>query len=341
VSSSVAREVAAVRSGVGVFFATGQSGRGLVEVTGGDARRWLDGMLSNDVTTLEAGGEHSGCHALLLTPKGRIVADLQVLAREAGFWLEMSLAVVAGVLARLDHYIVADDVKLSDRSAEIERLGVEGPGAEEVLTRAVAGGPGSLAVDACCEIEIAGAPIVVARFGWSGEDGFQLFLPKGSRDRVLEALRAASPGSELALVGREAFEILRIEAGIPWQGAELDEEVLPDEARLERAISRTKGCYTGQEIVARVHSRGAVNHLLVGLHFEGDGSPPPVETPLQVDERRTGEVTSVCVSPGIGAIGLGYVRREHARPDTELRAGSVTARVSELPFVQPEETRRA
>jgi aminomethyltransferase len=344
VSAVTDEQVAGVRAGAGLFFATGPSGRGLVEVAGGDARRWLDGMLSNDVAILEAGSPRSGCYAALLTPKGRIVADLHVLARRDGFWLETSEEAVPEVLARLDRYIVADDVKLADRTAEVERLGLEGARAEDVLARASAGELASVAACSWCTLEVAGVSLAAARFGWSGEDAFQLFLPAGSRSRVVEALRSASseagPESELVLAGPEVLEILRIEAGIPWLGAELDEEVLPDEARLDAAISRSKGCYIGQEIVARVHSRGKVNHLLVGLRFPGTDLPEQ-DTPLFVGERRTGEITSVCVSPDVGAIGLGYVRREHATPGTELRVGSETARVAELPFARSGESREA
>jgi folate-binding protein YgfZ len=126
--------------------------------------------------------------------------------------------------------------------------------------------------------------------------------------------------------GPDALEVLRIEAGIPRLGTELGEEVFPDEARLDSAISRTKGCYTGQEIVARLYSRGAVNHLLVRLRFEGDrvpaaGSPLHVrdESGDEMADKKTGEVTSACASPTRATIGLGYVRREHARSGTALR----------------------
>jgi folate-binding protein YgfZ len=342
VSATAGDEVAALRAGAGLFFATGPSGRGLVEVTGSDARRWLDGMVSNDVASLEASSPRSGCYAALLTPKGRIVADLHVLARRDGFWLETTEAAIPAVLERLERYIVADDVKLADRSSDVERLALEGARAEAVLERASGSELGSVAACSWCALEVAGVSLTAARFGWSGEDAFQLFLPAGSRDRVVDALRKAGSeiGSEegtrfaLVLAGKEAFEILRIEAGTPWLGAELDEEVLPDEARLDLAISRSKGCYIGQEIVARVHARGAVNHLLVGLRFP-DAELPERDTPLFSGERRTGEVTSVCISPAVGTIGLGYVRREHATPGTELRAGSAVAQVAELPFAQP------
>ena len=134
--------------------------------------------------------------------------------------------------------------------------------------------------------------------------------------------------------GEDVLELLRIEAGCPRLGAELDEDVLPAEAHLtERAVSFTKGCYTGQEIVARIESRGRVNHLLVGLAFEAE--TPALGAPLREGERQVGEVTSVCVSPQCGAIGLGYVRRALAEPGTRLECEGGSVQVAALPFVAP------
>ena len=262
----------------------------------------------------------NGCYALLLTPKGRIVADLHVLARDDGFWLETAAGAVDDVIARLDRYIVADDVKLVDRTSELTRLGVEGPAAAALLSAASATGPEVLAglADACwLGVAIGGTDAVAARFGWSGESAFQLFVPAEAFEDVTAALRQAG-GDALAPASAEALEVLRVEAGIPRLGPELHEEIFPDEARLDRAISRKKGCYTGQEIVARLYSRGAVNHLLVGLRFEGE-RVPALSAPLSTGDRATGEVTSACLSPAAGVIGLGFVRREHAEPGTALR----------------------
>ena len=319
-------EVQATRAGVGLF---ALGGRGVISVTGGDRVRWLNGMISNDVAVLEAGSSTSGCYALVLTQKGRITADLQVLLRPDCLWLETARDAVAGLIERLERYIVADDVALEDCSESFERIGVEGPEAFSLLA-AAAGQEVALSANACMELQIAGQSLVVAAFGWSGEPALQLFAGPGSCEPILACLEEHTVGA-LVRGGPEALEILRIEAGIPRLGAELDEEVLPDEARLDRAISHSKGCYTGQEIVARLHSRGQVNHLLVGLQF--DGPAPPADTDLQVDSVRTGEVTSSCESPARGAIGLGYVHRKHSEPGTPVQAGSVAAQVVALPFV--------
>jgi folate-binding protein YgfZ len=324
---SAVEQAAAVRRTAGLFRL---SRRGLLSVEGKDRLRWLDGMITNDVAALEAGSQHSGCYAALLTRKGRIVADLHVLLRPAAYWLETSAEAVEPVRATLERFIVADDVVLRDASAELERLALEGPAAPAILEGAL-GAPLALAPEACAEVELDGVKLLVAAFGWSGAAGYQLLAPAGTADAITASLERVGAAHGLLRAGEEALEILRIEAGIPRLGSELDEDVLPAEARLERAISTTKGCYTGQEIVARLASRGQVNHLLVGLRCAGE-RPPPVGAELHAEGRRVGEVTSACLSPAAGVIALGYLRRPLAAPGTRVELEGGEALVSELPF---------
>lgn len=177
--------------------------------------------------------------------------------------------------------------------------------------------------------------MLIGAFGFSGEAGYQIRMAPEDRAAVEAALDAAAVDDAPIVRGdAETLDVMRIEAGLPALGRELDEEVLPPEARLERAISTTKGCYVGQEIVARLRARGQVNHLLVGLALEVDALP--VEgTVLTADGRPTGEITSRAESPALGPIALGYVRREHAEPGTTVDFDAGRARVVELPFVRP------
>lgn len=322
--SAAADRADCVRRGAGLF-ALDQ--RGVVHVGGGDALRWLNGMITADVAALEPDTEGAHVHALLLTPIGRIIAELHVVARPDGFWLELQRDVLGEVMARLEKYVIADDVTLRDVSDAWRRLGLEGPEADAILDAA------RPALDA------AGA--VTARFGWSGERAVQLFVPaaalEGVRSALAEAGRERSlvdAGGERSLVdaGADTLDVLRIESGRPRQGAELDEEVLPPEARLDDCVSTTKGCYTGQEVIARIASRGQVKHLLVGLRLEA-GELPPIGTPIQVDGRRVGEVTSATHSNPAGAIALGYVQRPHDQPGTAVEVEGRVARVAALPFV--------
>lgn len=327
----------AVREGAALFDMSER--RGLICVRGEDRVRWLDGMISGDVTALASSEEGAGCYATLLTNRGAIVADLHVGKVGDAFLLETARSELPRVVAALERLIIADDVTLSDERGDRAVVGLEGRAARSILSRALEGDvPAS---EAWCESRIGGQEVLVGAFGWSGEDAFQIRCDEGCRAAVEAALDAAGGGALPR--GRPAdLEVLRVEAGVPALGAELDEEVLPPEARLERAIATDKGCYVGQEIVARLRSRGQVNHLLVGLRLDtADGSEvggeerslPEVDAELSADGRKTGELTSVVLSPSEGAIALGYVRREHAEPGTSLDFEGGRAQVVALPFV--------
>ena len=325
----VAATVAATRSAAGLF---DMQERGLLEVRGEDRVRWLDGMISGDVKALEARGSGAGCYATLLTNRGAIVADLHVGKLDELFVLETRRDWIPKIQATLERFIIADDVTLVDRSSELEVLGLEGPRAAEILSEA-AGREILLEPEQWAQIEIAGAQVRVAAFGFTGEVAFQLHLAPADRPRVEAALEATGAGRGLARGDAAALEVMRVEAGIPLLGAELDEDVLPAEARLERSISINKGCYVGQEIVARLRARGQVNHLLVGLRLEGEALPE-VEASLFVGGRRIGELTSVVRSPRWGSIALGYVRREHSEIGTVVELEGGVARVAALPFAE-------
>ena len=286
-----AEQAAAVRASAGIFRL---SDRGLIEVGGGDRVRWLDGMLSNDVTSLQAGGENSGCYATTLTAKGRIVADLHVLVRDASFWLETAAAAVPKIIEHFERHLIADDVSLRDLGPSIDRLAVEGPLAERLLER-VAGAPLDLAADCCKILRIGETEVVAARYGWSGEVGFQLLVPAGSGETVAKEIEAA--GSELGVdfSGSKNPRNFAHRSRHPAIGAEIDETVLPAEARLGRAVARSKGCYVGQEVVARMEAAGRVSHLLVGLAM-GEAPVPEPGSEITAAGKRVGEVTSSCRS---------------------------------------------
>lgn len=333
--ASVGRDAAErVRTGIGLF---AMDDRGLIEVRGSDRIRWLDGMITADVKALEKRGEGAGALALLLTHRGAIVADLRVGRLGETLLLECATSDQERIRAALEKRIIADDVVLSDRGDAFAVLGVEGGRSGEVVARALAAaslpGPFDWA-----ELSFEGAPLLAAGFGWSGEEAYQLRVAPPGMAALRAAIERAAEALGVDCVAGDPslLELLRIEAGIPALGAELGEDVLPPEARLERAVAINKGCYVGQEIVARLRSRGQVNHLLVGLRLEGDALPA-IGTPLVAAGRTTGEITSVVRSPSQGAIALGYVRREHAGVGTrlELAGGSAaaTATVAELPFV--------
>jgi folate-binding protein YgfZ len=302
--------------------------RGVIEVSGADRVRWLDGMISADVKSVQPG---DGAWGLLLTRQGRVVADLHVLVRADSFWLELERAGVATVLERLSAYVIADDVTLKDRSDDFARFALEGPHAAERLA-AASGEPRALAAHAWREVAIAGVRVTVAAYGFTGQPAFQLFAPVAAAGPVEAALLAA--GAEAAPA--DVLECLRVEAGTPRLGRELDESVLPAEAGLDDAISITKGCYTGQEVVTRMRTRGRAAHRLVGLRFEG-GRLPERGAPIEAEGGRIGQVTSAVRSPGLGAIGLGFVRAELALPGARVHVAGAPAQIAALPMRAPGE----
>jgi folate-binding protein YgfZ len=297
--------------------------RGVIEVAGADRVRWLDGMISADVQALRSG---QGAWGLLLTRQGRVVADLHVLAREESLWLELESSIVETVQKRLESYVIADDVTLRDGSAAWARLALEGKGAQMVLESA-AGSPVTLASGAWCELTIAAVPVGVAAYGFTGQPAFQLFAPREAEAALVETLLAAGAAQATA----DTLECLRIESGLPRVGFELDETVLPAEAGLEAAISETKGCYTGQEVVARMRTRGRAAHRLVGLRFEA-ASLPARGAEIAQDGSRIGQLTSSVLSPAQGAIGLGYVKSAAATPGSEVEVDGASARIAALPL---------
>ncbi len=297
--------------------------RGVIEVAGADRVRWLDGMISADVQSLGVG---EGAWGLLLTRQGRVVADLHVLLRADHLWLELERDAVSTVKERLEGYVIADDVTLRDRSGELARLALEGPSAGNVL-EAAAGGSVSLAPDAWCERTIAGATATVAAYGFTGQPAFQLFAPRAAEADLVDALRAAGAIEAAA----DTLECLRIEAGRPRVGYELDESVLPAEAGLEAAISTTKGCFTGQEVVTRMRTRGRVAHRLVGLRLDATALPAR-GTEIAQDGAPIGQLTSAVHSPAEGAIGLGFVKSAAAVPGSEVEVGGASARIVALPI---------
>lgn len=309
-----------------------RGGEGLLEVRGADRVSWLQGLLSNDVAAL---GPGQGCYAAYLTPQGRMIADVRVLVREEACWLDVPGAETSAVLSRLDMFVISEDVTLRDLTAETARIAVHGPMAAEAIARAFVRGADRR--DACARALAAlnehdhaahdwhGADVLVASTADLGPPGFDVYVAAARRDEVIAALEQEGvvPGQE------HEREVLRIEAGRPRFGADLDAQTIPLEAGLEdRAISFTKGCYVGQEVIVRVRDRGQgrVARRLMRLAEAAGASPDDPALPaarfaagdaIVIGTDRVGVVTSAAWSPRDGrTIGLGYVQRAHATPET-------------------------
>jgi folate-binding protein YgfZ len=292
-----------------------RSARGKLLVTGPDAAEYLQGQLTNDVEALAPG---EGQYAALLDRKGHMQADMRVLrpATEE-FWVDTEPEALAAARRHLEMYKIGREVEVEDVTAERTILSLIGPRSAEI-----AGAP-PLPEYACEETLLAGIDCLAA----GTRDGLDLIAAAADADRLRPALLDAGA----AEVGEGAVEILRVEAGAPRFGAEMGAETMPAEAGIvEDAVSFTKGCYIGQETVARLHYKGRPNRLLRGLRLEAPAEPGAA---LYLGEKEVGRIGTACVSPAHGPIALAIIRRE-AEPGEELAVGEdgVKARVVELPF---------
>jgi folate-binding protein YgfZ len=310
--------------------------RGRFCLTGGDRVRLLHGQVTNDVQGL---GRWEGCYAAFVTNKGRMQADAFVYALAEELLVDVEPGLTAALLKRLENYIVADDVQCVDVSPYYGLLSVQGPRSEAVLGRLGLPVPGRLlgvnpvADSGFGELYIMANPRV-------GSAGYDLFVPVDAQAMILDKAVAAAREEGGRLVGWEAFELARLEAGIPRFGSDMDETNLPPEAGIEkRAVSYAKGCYIGQEVIARIRTYGQVAKALRGLSIAGgEGSVPVKGDRLVRDGREVGMITSAAASPrlGGGVIALGYVRRECNTVGTELEVRSAVegmrAKIVPLPF---------
>ncbi len=297
-----------------------------LRVTGGDRVGFLQGMLSNDVAKLAVG---AGCRALLLSEQGKVLADLIVLASDDALALD-GIGTCTTVRAALERFIVADDVELSSPSAAARTFVILGPAAAAVLARL--GLPVPLEVHAHAPATMPEREPHVVRISWPADGGFLCRVPAAGVDAWWD--RCIDVGGARA-VGFDALEALRIESGVPWYGRDVQSDTLALEAPYEDAISFSKGCYLGQEVMERVTARGHVNRKLVGVAVAGDVVPAGGAR-LFAAERDVGWVTSAARSWRLGRIiGLAYVRREHLEAGTRLALGApggADATVHSLPF---------
>lgn len=309
---------------------TDRSDRLRLSFSGAQAAATLTGLFTNDVIALQPGHGH---YAAALTPKGKVIADLRVFHRVSGGFVVDTSAAAAGFFAMIRKYVNPRLARYEEISATMLCLGVVGPHARQVVAHALGCSPAIfdlLPPYANCDVPYAGDTVMVARAADYGVDGFDCFVNAPAAPMLREALIASgAPPADSA-----ALDCLRIEAGRPAWGVDMTEETLVQEATLDAldAISYTKGCYTGQEVVARVHFKGHVNRLLRGLRLE---RMPAGEARLFSGDADVGDVRSRALSPRLGAIALAMVRRE-IEPGTDVAVrgdhGEMTATVTALPF---------
>jgi folate-binding protein YgfZ len=314
-----------------------RSGRGRIVVSGADRASYLQGLLTNDIVALKAG---QGCYAAYLTAQGRMIADLHVYELGDVLLLTMDAGVKDGVLAKLDQFIFSEDVQLGDVTGTFAQIAVVGPDAARVVAAVVAAdvaGVSEVSLRALPEhgnvrAAWSGGQAIITRVSDTGEPGYDLFVERAQAGALEPALAAAGT----VVLDEATAEALRIEAGVPLFHRDMDEETLPLEAGIEaRAISFTKGCYVGQEVVIRVLHRGhgRVVKKLIGLTFEREPAPAP-GAQIRSGDREAGQVTSSTMSPALQRpIALAYVHRDFLEPGTTLTVDGANAVVTTLPFV--------
>jgi len=314
-----------------------ESTRTLLSVSGDRAGDMLHGLVTNDVKHLSVG---QGLYAFMLTPKGRPVAEMRLLRLEAAFWMDMPASCLESGLAHLRKYLPPIFAKFDE--TDTCRLGVVGP----LASAAIDGWAGAAVTEGLEPLEsrpldVGGRDALLARREPVEGPGFDLYVSAEDREDV----RSGLVDSVLELGGREvgpeAWEILRVERGIPVFGRDFSEENLAQEtAQDARAISFDKGCYTGQEVVARIHFRGHVNRILRGCRLVDPSADPSggptlaAGRPLFEGDRERGVITSPVDSPRFGHIALGLARTE-IEPGRRLAlepSGDEVVEIMELPF---------
>jgi folate-binding protein YgfZ len=307
-----AREYAAGREGAGFALLA----RGTLEVAGPKRQDYLHAMLSNDVEGL---GPGQGCRAASMSAKGSLQAIVRVLVEKGLVVLETEQDRLAPLLRTLEHHRVGAPVRFSTPSTSV--LAVVGPRAGDVLAAAGAA-PQPEGLESHAQSRVGGQAVRLIRAGDLPGGGFVLHAPPEAKDAVREALEAAGA----VPLGREAMDALRVEALCPWYGSDVSEDNLLHETGLVGVLhSPTKGCYVGQEVIARLEGRGGnVNKALRGLVLSAPSAPG---TPLTAEGREVGWLTTCAVSPRLGPVALGYVHRGHYAAGTLLDAGGATARV--------------
>jgi folate-binding protein YgfZ len=309
-----------------------RSDRGRVLISGADRASYLQGLFTNDIAAL---GPGQGLYTAWLTPQGRMIADLWVYELGDGILLTMDGGVRETVCTKLEQFVFAEDVQVVDATEALSQVAIIGPHAAPMAAAAL--GVPRESVERIGErgnVRLASAvgPTIVTRTTDAGEGGYDLYGPGAASGALVERLTAAGA----APLDPETAEAIRIEAGVPRFHRDMDEETIPLEAGLEStAISFTKGCYVGQEVIVRVLHRGhgRIARKLVGLAIEG-AAVPPAGAAVRAGEREIGRVTSAVFSPALQRpIALAYVHRDFVEPGTRVKIDGADAAVTALPFV--------
>jgi aminomethyltransferase len=310
--------------------------RAYLRFAGPDRVRYLNAILTNNIKDLATG---NGIVSLFLNPQGRIQAEIETCATAESLFCVSYAMIRETLVPALDKFIIMDDVTLTDETEMFGTVAIEGPGAADVVKQLTSIDLANLGELSFQETSVAGISCGLTKRSLSEIAGAEFLATREDLPRLWQTLREAVETAGGRAMGYKALSALRLEQGIPWFGYDFGDKQIPHEAGLENShISYTKGCYTGQEIVERVRSRGQVNRVRVLVKFDSS-EPTAAGTTLMADGKEAGHVTRTAFSPALQtAIGMAYVRREQSQSGSQLSGGSSTVTVitSPLSDSQPE-----
>lgn len=319
-------EYSAVRDGGAGLIDLSASGR--IVVSGSEAVMFLNGLITNDMKTLAA---NSWMPAAFPNVQGRLLAAVRVLNLSDRFLIDTEPATHSKVLELLSRFMLAGDFRVTDATEEIATLSVQGQGAANIVRAVLSDLAADLERGKVLTVPFRESTVTFICATHTAEAGFDLFV---SADKSTE-LQGALIDAGAVVVGEDASEILRIEAGIPHYGIDMDETTVLSETNLDEAISFTKGCYIGQEIIVRIMHRGHVAKKLTGLIFDGQEKIESGTKVLSDNDQEIGRVTSSTISFRMQrAIALAYVKYDYLAPGTKIKVADLTGAVAALPFIR-------
>ncbi|HEU4933027.1 MAG TPA: glycine cleavage T C-terminal barrel domain-containing protein [Pyrinomonadaceae bacterium] len=320
-------EYQAIRDG-GAGLIDLSSARGRIRVSGSEAVMFLNGLMTNDMKTLAA---NRWMPSVFPTVQGRLIGAVRVIrGSEPSFLIDTETVSHDAVLKTISRFTMAGDFKVSDVTAETALLTVQGQIAGEVIDKVFETSASEIPANGVSEILWQNLPATIIRASHTGENGFDILVDSSQKAELLQALETAGAQP----ISEDTLEVLRVEAGIARFGRDIDEAHVVPETNLDDAVSYTKGCYVGQEIIVRIKHRGHPAKKLTGLRFETDAQVESGAIINSTENQEIGRVTSAVISPRMGSIGLGYIRYEHLAEGTRVVVSDgINATVTALPFV--------
>jgi len=308
------------------------SSRGRILVSGSEAVMFLNGLITNDIKSLEM---NSWMPAAFANVQGRLLAAVRIIHRADGYLLDTEQATHETVLKLIERFTLAGDFKVIDLTSVTTAFSVQGRLAVEIVRRVFGEDAALVERQKSLDIDFESEPVTLVRATHTAEDGFDVFIGSNTSSAIQAALISAGARP----INEETLETLRIEAGIPRYGIDMDETNVVTETNLDDAVSFTKGCYLGQEIIVRIKHRGHVAKKLTGIILEQHTPVARNAAILSENGKEIGRVTSSALSPKLNrAIALGYVKYDYLAPGTAVKVSladdEISGTVAELPFIR-------